>query len=278
MKDKERFKEYYSRVDGWVKDVQSEMALGNIKSEESLVQVIERVSAFIVKEEAFAFFNSHAPYEWQEYKDELKRFDHDLGAMVLHITNSVVSIDVFRNLQLTAGYEFLIGEGEKCSIQLSDRSRVVLKEHWKADAGGYDYLAPLEILPVKDQTLSIYKEDEDGDPVFVLSHPDPALIWISELVVPKPDKGIAEYEKLKSQTLKKNGCPENQLWLIEVQTVGEFALFYKDQTSDPVGFYNLHGFHYVVYYHQAGEVLAIAGFNSDKEFEKGCKDIAGFVK
>ena len=137
MKDEEEtYGEYCRYIEKSVKSIQTEMSLGNIKTEETLVEVVERVSAFIVQEEAFAFFNNHAPYEWKEYvnEEELKRFAYHLGALALHIANSVVSIDVFEELQYTAGYNFLIGEGEKSSIRLKNGSRVVLEKHWKADA------------------------------------------------------------------------------------------------------------------------------------------------
>ena len=280
MKDKDRFKEYYRHVEKCMKTVQSEMALGNIKTEDTLVQQMERVSEFISQEEAFAFFNTNAPYEWKEYvnAEELKRFDYDLGALVLYITSSVVSIDVFRKIQHTPGYEFLIGEGKTTSFRLKDGSRLVLKEHWKVDAAGYDYLPPLEITIFEDQTLTTYQEGDSGNPIYVLSHPDPALIWISESVISKPSRKIAEYEKMKCETLVKFGCPEDQLWLVEVQTTQEFVEFFSNQIPDPISYYDLHPFHFVIYYHQAGEVLSIAGFNTDDEFEKACKAIAVFLK
>jgi len=280
MNDEERFEEYSRYIKNCVQTVQTEMALGTIKTEETLVQHIESVSEFIVQEEAFAFFNTQSPYEWREYvnKDELKRFNNDLGALVLHITNVVVSIDVFRMIQDSPGYDFLIGEGKTHSIRLPDGSRVVLKEHWKADAGGFDYLAPLEITTFEDQILTTYQEGDCGNPVYVLSHPDPALIWIGETVIPKPSKTVTQYEKLKCKTLIKYGCPEDQLWLTEVQTVEEFRVFYKDQIPDPVGFYNLHRFHYVLYYHESGEVHSIAGFSTDEEFEGGCEAVADYLK
>ncbi len=55
---------------------------------------------------------------------------------------------------------------------------------------------------------------------------------------------LAEYEDIKCETLTGFGCPEDQLWLTEVQTVEEFTQFYRNQSPDPLGFYNLHGYHY----------------------------------
>lgn len=150
--------------------------------------------------------------------------------------------------------------------------------HWKTDATGYDYLAPLKITQIEDQTLTIYKEGDSGSPVYVLSHQDPALIWISQVVITKPSRRVAEYEGIKCKTLQKYGCPKDQLRLIEVQTVEEFDRFYKDQSPDPLSYYDLHRFHYVLYYHESGEVHSLTGFNTDEEFETGCQAVANYLK
>ena len=280
MKAEPEFKKYYRHVEKHVKAVQSEMGLGIIKTEETLVQHIERISAFNSQEKAFAFFNTKAPYQWKEYinETELKRFDYDLGALVLYVANTVVSIDVFRKIQHTPGYEFLIGEGKTKSFRLKDGTRLILKEHWKVDERTYDRYMPLELDVVEEQVLTTYEGKVSEVPVYVMTHPDPALFWIGESVVPKPSKEITHYEEGKTKTLSKYGCPEDQLWLTEVQAVEEFETFFHDQISDPIGFYDLHRFHFVIYYHQAGEILQIAGFNTEKEFQKGCKAIADFLK
>jgi len=195
--------------------------------------------------------------------------------LALHIANSVVSIDVFEELQYTAGYNFLIGEGEKSSIRLKNGSRVVLEKHWKADASGYDYLAPLEITEFEGQSLTTYKEGDSGDPVYVLEHQDTTLVWISSKLVPKPCRSVLEFEERKCAVLMEYGCPEDRLWLTEVQSLDDFSM---SCGYDPYVVGNLHEFHYVVFYHEDGEVFVSAGFNTDEEFERGCEAVADYLK
>jgi|APSaa5957512622_1039677.scaffolds.fasta_scaffold54388_2 hypothetical protein len=280
MKKQHKPDEYNKTIENIVKTVQVEMHLAEIQSEEALVQYIETESKFTDASEAFAFFNDHAPYEWDEYINEeaLQQHEFDLEKLVIEVVNSALSIDIFRKLQNTAGYEFLIGEPQLISIKLDNGDKVLLKEHWKIKSCEYDGFPCAIIGDVDGKVLNKYQENESSIPVYDLEHNDPTLVYISEKIIPKPDHSVEHYEALKVEKLKSFGCPESELWLTEVQTIEAFEVLYGNDNYDPISEFDLHEYFYVVYHHQDGEVTVVAGFNTYDEFELGCEHIANFIK
>ncbi len=285
-----RFLEYRNYINDCVKQVQTEMALGNVRSEESLRQNIERVSEFIVSVEAFAFFSNSAPYEWYEFvtPDLMKTHEHDLVAVVLAVVNWVVSQDTYSQISRTDGYRYLT-EGRRtkkirCKIDGEDR-RITLREVWKVRCSLYDHLAPYRIDSYKGRTLAVYRREggDDGEVSFtvLLEHKDPCLVWKSkrQYEESKPLENSAEYyEEQKCEVLLHHGADAGSLWLTEVQTTEQFYEHFCTETESEDDFYGLGEYEFVVYHHESGNVHVHAGFNDDEDFDQACKTVAEYLK
>ena len=87
---------------------------------------------------------------------------------------------------------------------------------------------------------------------------------------------IGDYEAIKCDTLRKYGCPENELWLTECTSMLSFKRFYGYDTAEDL--FNNKSYQGVVYYHEGGDLHAIAGFNDIAEFEEACKYIAKYLE
>ena len=285
-----KFLDYRLYIKDCVREVQAEMALGNVKSEDSLLQNIERVSQFNCATEAFTFFNNSAPYEWNEfvYPELMEANCNDLGAVAIAITNQVVSGDVYSAISETDGYRFLV-EGKQTKrirwkIENDDVRKFTLREVWKSQVALYDHLSPIQIRNYKGKSLAVYRRDEgDGDINFIilLEHDDPALIWKSKshYVEKNPlASSIEYYEGQKCEVLLYHGCPHDSLWLIEVQTSEQFYEHFCTDTEAEEDFYSLSSYDFVIYYHESGEVHTHAGFNNDAEFNQACRVVAEYLK
>jgi len=269
----DRFETYWDYVRQCVKGVTSELSLGNTDSIEVLHQHIERFAEILCSVDAFELINNQSPYEWKDLltREMLGKNEFDLGIIVLKLANMVVFRDSLEMLIKMDSYHFLKGFQNKFTLTIPDGSRVIFKEIWKSAASGLDYLPPIAVEEVEGRELTFYRE---GETLFhKLSHLDPALVWVSEKVIPKPQKSVDEYERMKVKILKKYGFPKNLLWLTEVQTIPKFNQYYKSLTSPvlPETYYGVEEYHFIIYHHENGEIHCHAGFNSDEEFEKGCQ-------
>ena len=254
-----KFMEYRYYIKDCVRQVQTEMALGNVRSENSLLQNIERVSEFIGAVEAFTFFNNSAPYEWNEIvtPELLAKHDNDLGAVAITVTNQVVSNDVYSEIAQTDGYRFLT-EGKqtkKIRWKIDGENRpITLREMWKTRASLYDYLSPQRIVNYKGKTLAIYKRDEDETTgevsyTFLLEHSDAALIWKSKRVFSEPkseENSVEYYEEQKTETLLHYKCPSEELSLVEVQTLEQFNEYYSQGHELAEDIYDISEFTFVI--------------------------------
>lgn len=284
-----RFLTYKLHIRDCVRQVQIEMGLGNIDSEESLLEVIDRVSQFESASESFFFFHLSAPYEWSEYvTDELlKAHDYDLGLVAISVASMVVSSDVYSEIAQTEGYRHLI-EGKQTRKILvrfdGEPRRITLREMWKSRAALFDHLSSSQISIHNGKTLAIYRRDEGSDEIcfsVLLEHDDPTLVWKSKrhFIESKPVKNsIDYYEEMKCDALLHHGCPDESLWLTEVQTVDQFDQYFSTDDQTAAEFYGLEDYDFVVYYHENGEVHAHAGFNDEAEFDLACKTIADYLK
>jgi hypothetical protein len=291
MDDELKFLEYRQHIRECGRQIQLEMSLGNITSEDSLLQHIDRVSQFIGAVESFTFFQNSAPYEWNEIitPELISAHDSDLSAVVLEAVNQFVIQDVLSMVMQTDAYRFLTEgmqtkkirwkiDGEDCPIKM--------REMWKARASLYDHLSPQQLVNYKGKTLAIFKRDEDTTTgevsfTFLLEHNDPALIWKSKRHFSEPkqmENSVDYYEEQKCELLPYYGCPHEKLWLIEVQTVEQFNDQYCTETETEEDFYSLQDFEYVLYYHESGEVHSHVGFNDDSEFIQACEVIAEYLK
>ncbi|MBT4642213.1 MAG: hypothetical protein HOC09_25635 [Deltaproteobacteria bacterium] len=120
-----RFLAYKLHIRDCVWQVQAEMSLGNINDEESLLEVIDRISQFESASEAFFFFQLSAPYEWSEYvTDELmKKHNYDLGLVAISVASMVVSCSVYSEISQTEGYRFLY-EGKRTRWSYSVETKI----------------------------------------------------------------------------------------------------------------------------------------------------------
>jgi len=291
MVDEElKFLEYRLYINDCVRQVQAEMALGNIKSEESLLQHIERVTQFDGAVEAFAFFNNSAPYEWYEFVTPvlMASNNYDLGVVAIAATNQVVSNDVYSTISETEGYRFLT-EGKQTKkirwrIENQDIRRFTLREEWKSQVALYDHLAPFQIRNYKGKSLAVYRKDEgDGDISYtiLLEHDDPTLIWKSKrhyVEISPPVGSVEYYEEQKCEILLHYGCPSDSLWLTEVHTSDQFYEHFCTDVEAEEDYYGLQGYEFVIYYHESGEIHSHAGFNNDEEFDQACKAVAEYLK
>ena len=286
-----RFLNYRLHVKDCVQKVQTEMATGNIRSEESLLKKIDRASMFLDPIQAFILFQTAAPYDWSKYltPELMEVHDYNLGLVVITVANMVVSNDVYSEISRTDGYRFLT-EGrhtKRIRWKIDDNTgihRFTLREIWKAHASLFDHLSPFQIRNYKGKSLAVYRRDEgDGDISYtiLLEHNDPTLIWKSKshYVEQKPPANSIEYyEEQKCEILLHYGCPADQLWLTEVQTVDQFNEFYSTQDESADEMYGLQDYDYVLYHHESGEVLTHAGFNSDDGFDLACRAVAEYLK
>lgn len=265
------------------------MANGHIDSEDTLREVIERVSTFDGYCEAFIFFTNSVPHEWSEFDipEFLGAHDNDLGAVALAITNQVVTEAVFDAISQTEGYR-LLTEGrhtKRLRWTIEDTEHVfTLREIWKARAALYVQLTPTQIRQHHGTSVAVYKRDEgeEGHSYTVLmEHDDPTLIWKSKRYYVEKETAeqtVEYYEEQKVERLLHWGCPSDQFWLTEVQTVDQFNEHFCSETEVDEDYYGLNDFDFVVYYHESGEVHCHAGFNDEEEFDSACQTIAEYLK
>jgi hypothetical protein len=285
-----KFLVYRRHVRDCVGQIQTEMALGYVKSEDSLLQHIASVTMFDGAVEAFTFFNNSAPYEWSEYvtPELLAKCNNDLGMVAIAVTNQVVTNDVYSAISETDGYR-LLTEGKQTKkirwkIENQDVRRFTLREVWKSHASLYDHLIPHQIRNYKGKSLAVFRRDEgDGDISYtiLLEHEDPTLIWKSKrhyVEHTPPVNSVEYYEEQKCEVLLHYDCPSDSLWLTEVQTSEQFYEHFCTDTEAEEGFYGLHDYEFVIYYHESGEVHSHAGFNNDEEFDQACKVVAKYLK
>ena len=292
MDDEElKFLEYRNFVNDCIKQIQAEMAFSNIKSEEDLFQHINRVSEFVDAVEAFTFFNNSAPYEWNEFvtPELFAKHDSDLGAIAIAVTNQVVSNDVYSEISQTEGYRFLT-EGKrtkKIKWKIDNENRpITLREMWKARASLYDHLRSHQLVNYKGKTLAIYKRDEDTTTgevsfTFLLEHSDDALIWKSKRVFSEPqvrENSVENYEEQKTEILLHYGCPSEELWLVEVQTIDQFNEYYSQGHELAEEIYEVSQFPFVIYHHESDSINIHAGFGDEQEFDQACKVVAEYLK
>jgi hypothetical protein len=291
MDDELRFLEYKQHIKECVRQIQLEMSLGNIRSEEVLQQNIDRVSQFTSSVKAFTFFQNSAPYEWTEIitRKLLKKHQYDLSTVIMEAVNKKLAQDLYTELSQTDAYRFLTDgmqtkkirwkiDGEDCPIKL--------REMWKSRASLFDHLSPYQLVNYKGKTLAIYKRDEDTNTgevsfTFLLEHTDPALIWKSKKHFSEPkqmENSVDYYEEQKCEILLHYGCPQDQLWLVEVQKSGEFNEQHCTESESEDDFYGLQDYEYVVYHHESGTVNVHARFNEFEEFEIACKMVAEYLK
>jgi len=284
-----RFLTYKLHIRDCVRQVQIEMGLGNIDSEESLLEVIDRVSQFESASEAFFFFHLSAPYEWSEYvTDELmKAHNHDLGLVAISVASTVVSSDVYSEITQTEGYRFLIEGKQTRKILVNfdgEPRRITLREMWKSRAALIFHLSSSKISIHNGKTLAIYRRDEGSDGIsfsVLLEHDDPTLVWKSKrhFIESKPVKNTIDYfEEQKCEALLHHGCPEDSLWLVECTTVDQFNQYYSTDDQTAAEFYGLDDYEFVLYFHESGEVHAHAGFDDEQSFDSACKTIADYLK
>lgn len=274
------FDTYWSYIKACVSDVLSELSFGNTDSMDVLYQHIDRSCQILCFLEAFELITVHSPYEWNNLlnSEVMERYNYDLGNIVLEVANSVIFRDTLYELSKLDSYRFLEGDRKSFSCIIPDGSKVVFKEIWKAHAGGLDFLAPLSIEEIDGKELTHYREG--GESMYTLTHNDPALVWSSEKIIPRPDMTVGEFEEIKVEMLLKHNFSKDLLWLTEVQKVCDFNRFYADQTSPdtPEIFYGVQHYHYILYYHESGEIHAHAGFNTLLEFERACHFLCRSVK
>ncbi len=86
---------------------------------------------------------------------------------------------------------------------------------------------------------------------------------------PSPESfAIDAYEVRKADTLRRYGCPEEELWLTECLTVDQFYGFHPDFEEV---FDSERG---VVYHHESGEVTVAVGFRDEAGFQWACEQVA----
>lgn len=78
-----------------------------------------------------------------------------------------------------------------------------------------------------------------------------------------------------TDTLKRYGCPENELWLIEDSSIEMAENFYGDIIWDLC---NGKEYKRCIYYHESGSICAFGGYNNQEEFKTACKFIANYLK
>jgi hypothetical protein len=273
MDDKNRFADYWRLIDQHVDSVLSEMALGNVETEKSLRENIESTVQIFNAVEAFETLNNVSPYEWKDVLNYqvIKKHSIDLAEIIVEATNTRIFDDVLKKVLDTEAFRFLNSEPKTMIIKVRDGSIVVFKETWSASIKVLGYLPIAMITILNESELCVYKEGNDL--IYTLSHVGPALCWISEKVNPKPKKSVDYYESIKVETLLKYGFSQKFLWLTEVQSVDDFVYHYCDQTlpTSTREYYGLEAYHYVIYYHETGEVLCHAGFNHDEDFLNACE-------
>ncbi len=181
MEDELRFAEYFNYVNNCIKQVQCEMALGNIDSQQVLLQVAKRDCEILNSLQAYELINNHSPYEWENLvnRDLCKALKYNLANIICSVANQTVVEDVLSKLMETEGYRFLIGKALFTSMMLPDGRKVIFQEKWRSNVEGSDYLAPLEITSHENKELSIYQEGGDNPLIYVLEHSDPALAWVT---------------------------------------------------------------------------------------------------
>jgi len=291
MDDELKFLEYRQHIKECVRQIQLEMSLGNIRSEDSLLQNIERVSQFIGAVDCFTFFQNSAPYEWDVIitPELISAHKNDLSAVVLEAVNHIVTQDVLAEVQKTDANRYLT-EGrrtKKIRWKIDGEKRpITLREMWKARAALYDNLSPHQLVNYKGKTLAIFKRDEDTttDEVsytFLLEHDDPALIWKSKRHFSEPNQSensVEYYEEQKTETLLHYGCPSEDLWLVEVQTIEQFNEYYSQGHELAEEIYEVSQFPFVIYHHESDSINIHAGFGDDQEFDQACKVVAEYLK
>jgi hypothetical protein len=216
----------------------------------------------------FTFFSKTSPYRWSDYvtPEEMERFDGDLDPLVLHLTNSVISIDLFRLLQDTQGYAFLIGKAANKAMRLPDKTLVIFKAHWKAAADQYQGVPPLNVIRVNDKKLKVYSGD-DFKPVYLLPHKDPTLVWLSRSIVSDTARVVKGFDGLRQTMLTALSVPRDLIDSTEVLSTDQFPATFRDT-------FDLNDFAYVLYYHRDREILAAVGFNSEPELENACRTLS----
>jgi len=115
----------------------------------------------------------------------------------------------------------------------------------------------------------------------LLEHDDPTLVWKSKrhfIESKSTENSVDYYEELKCTALLEHGCPDEALWLTEVQTVDQFNEYYSTDDESAEDFYGLQDYEFVVYYHKSGEIHVHTGFNDESEFDLACKMVAEYLQ
>jgi len=223
---------------------------------------------------AFEAFNI-SPYKWREIVNEdlLKKYRFDLCQVAVNAYQTVICNDVLTIISETSAYRFFTSGDLRTSMSLGNGTRVVFREYWKSKAVAYNPFYSIQLSSVNNYCLALYQDKRTDSLVYVLDHDDEALVWISETIIPKPDFGVEHYSHLFSDSLIQAGCPVDSLQYLKLQKIDDFKKHFKGDFEDPADYFELHEYHFVMFWHEDGVIYQTIGFNTDEEFENACEYI-----
>jgi len=270
--------DYFDYVQRCTERVLQIMGSGRIQSEEDLLYNIEQTCMINNPVKAFEAFNDISPYNWPEIVDEafMRKFNYDLSQVVTHAYNTVITNDVFQEISESCAYRFLIDGSMRCSMSLGQGRRVIFQECWKSEANRYNLFYANQLSRLDGRVLALFI-NQDRTHTYVLEHDDLSLVWISERILSKPEFGLEMYQQIVSSTLIKASCPVDLLQNVKVKTVDDFGMHYRKDFADPVDYFELHGYHFVLAYIEDDVIYRVTGFNTKNEFETACKSVVEFL-
>ena len=272
--------DYWEYVQTCVEKIIAHMASGRIDSEESLIHYIDQICLISNPVKAFEAFHRVSPYEWKDHVNDglLAKFDYDLGQVAINVYHGVVSNDIYSEVTDTEAYRYLTEGAMRMSLNLGNGQRVVFCEYWEYEANFLNLNSTIQLSTIGSKLLRLFQRGENKSHVYILDHEELGLTWISEKIIEAPKKSLAEFNSHLFESLSQKGCPINSLKDIKIQLVDGLSEMLKDESFDPVDYYDLHEFHYVIYFQQDEVIYKGIGFNRNKEFEEACKAISEFAK
>ena len=269
---------YDNYIESCIRKIQKELSRGDIQSTAGLQEIVREVVKFHDSVEAYKFFNSYAPYDWEKHMTAsiIERFKFDLDSIVLAVVNTVIFSDVYEEVEKLPCYKFLNGEKKRRSILLKTGEKVIFEEYWKSEE---DYFTPITILPNKfeGKELKIFKQGLDSPLCYILEHSDASLVWIGKTVISAPLQSVEFFKENKIDMLRKHGCPAYEILNIKIQTISEFEEIGNQFSFNPVEDFDLFDSHYVLSHLDNGILNTVSGFSDEAGFDKACETVSEYL-